>query len=100
MTYLDTNNWEPADPPGNLTRIESLLQLYSFLDLVQLQDLLLLDVTPFTLGINIIGGIMYTIISRSARIPAMETESFVTTYDDQTSLSVKVKRPFKTDFGH
>ena len=54
------------------------------------KDVLLLDVTPLSLGIETIGGVMTTLISRNTTIPARKSEIFSTATDSQTSVEVHV----------
>lgn len=50
------------------------------------------DVTPLSLGINVFGGFMSTIIPRNTAIPAERTETYTTTEDDQKNCAVDVYR--------
>src|SRR6266705_379069 len=56
----------------------------------EVKDLLLLDVTPLSLGIETLGGVMTTVISRNATIPTRKSEIFSTATDNQTSVEVHV----------
>ncbi len=54
------------------------------------KDVLLLDVTPLSLGIETIGGVMTTLIDRNTTIPTRKAEVFSTAADSQTSVEVHV----------
>lgn len=63
-------------------------------------DILLLDVTPLTLGIETLGGVFTEMIPRNTTIPTRKSEVFSTAADNQTSVEVNVmqgERPMATD---
>ena len=63
-------------------------------------DVLLLDVTPLTLGIETLGGVMTTMIERNTTIPSKRSETFSTAADNQPAVEVHVlqgERQFAKD---
>ncbi len=66
----------------------------------EVKDVLLLDVTPLSLGLETLGGVMTTLIERNTTIPVRRTEIFSTAEDNQTAVDVHVlqgERPMAAD---
>ena len=56
----------------------------------EVKDVLLLDVTPLTLGIETLGGVFTKLIDRNTTIPTRKSEVFSTAAESQTSVEIKV----------
>ena len=56
----------------------------------EVEDVVLLDVTPLSLGLETLGGVMTKVIERNTTIPARRTETFSTAEDNQTAVDVVV----------
>ena len=66
----------------------------------EVKDVLLLDVTPLSLGIETLGGVMTTLIPRNTTIPTRKSETFSTATDNQTNVEVhglQGERPLARD---
>jgi molecular chaperone DnaK len=66
----------------------------------EVENVVLVDVTPLSLGIETLGGVMTPLIQRNARIPTKESQIFTTAADSQTSVEVHVQqgeRPMARD---
>ena len=65
----------------------------------EVQDILLLDVTPLTLGIETLGSVSTALIQRNTTIPTSKSETFTTAADGQTSVEVHVVQGERTMAG-
>ncbi|MFN3555700.1 MAG: molecular chaperone DnaK [Bacteroidales bacterium] len=66
----------------------------------EIKDVLLLDVTPLSLGIETLGGVMTRLIEANTTIPTKKTETFSTAADSQTSVEIHIlqgERPMARD---
>jgi len=66
----------------------------------EVKDVLLLDVTPLSLGLETLGGVMTVLIERNTTIPVKKTEIFSTAEDNQTAVDIHVlqgERPMAAD---
>ncbi len=66
----------------------------------EVKDVLLLDVTPLTLGLETLGGVMTPLIERNTTIPVKKSEVFSTAEDNQTAVDIHVlqgERPMAPD---
>jgi molecular chaperone DnaK len=66
----------------------------------EMKDVLLLDVTPLSLGVETMGGVMTVLIPRNTTVPTRKSEAFSTAEDGQTAVDIKVyqgERPMAAD---
>ncbi|OGY24138.1 MAG: molecular chaperone DnaK [Candidatus Woykebacteria bacterium RBG_13_40_15] len=66
----------------------------------EMKEMVLLDVTPLSLGVETLGGVMTTLIARNTTVPTAKTDVFSTAADNQTSVEIHVlqgERPMAAD---
>ena len=62
----------------------------------EITDLILLDVTPLSLGVETMGGVMTTVIPRNSTIPAKQSETFTTAADSQNTVEIHILQGERT----
>ena len=87
------NDWWAANPnmtvnPDEVVALGAALQAAVIKG--EVKDVLLLDVTPLSLGVETLGGVMTKVIERNTTIPARRTETFSTADDNQSAVDVVV----------
>jgi molecular chaperone DnaK len=86
--------------PDEVVAVGAALQAAIIVRDPSVKDMVLLDVTPLSLGIETLGGVMTTLITRNTTIPTKKSEIFTTAADSQTSVEVHVlqgERPMARD---
>merc|ERR1712232_200086 len=74
--------------PGEVVAIGAAIQAGILVD--EIKDVLLLDVTPLSLGVETLGGVMTKVISRNTTIPIKKGETFSTAVDNQANVEIHV----------
>ena len=59
-------------------------------------DVLVIDVTPLSLGIETVGGVMTKLIPRNSGIPTKKSQIFTTYQDQQTAVSIRVMAKYRS----
>jgi len=86
--------------PDEVVAVGAAIQAGILMGDSKLKDLVLLDVTPLTLGIEVLGGVVEPIIERNTTIPVKKSKIFTTAADNQPAVSINVlqgERKFAKD---
>ncbi|HON56444.1 MAG TPA: molecular chaperone DnaK [bacterium] len=86
--------------PDEVVAVGAAIQAGILMGDSKLKDLVLLDVTPLTLGVEVLGGVVEPIIERNTTIPVKKSKIFTTAADNQPAVSINVlqgERKFAKD---
>jgi molecular chaperone DnaK len=88
VTSLTDTEPNQSVNPDEVVAIGAAIQAGILAD--EIKDVLLLDVTPLSLGVETLGGVMTKIIARNTTIPIKKSETFSTAVDNQTNVEIHI----------